>query len=424
MAKITATPKAADRTTTVAVNRQSLDIRKWREAIKMAERKEKPLRYKLYDIYDDVMLDAHVSTVIDKRKAAILNAKIEFRRNNMPVDSVNQQLESPWFLQFIEDLLDTRFWGFSLFQFYRNGDWIGYDLIPRKHVEPVAKLILPKQDSQSGEDYTSFANMLECGRPNDLGLLCKLSSYVIYMRNCMADYAQYIELFGQPIREGTYDGYDEEARQKLLNDLIEMGGSAVLVHPDNTTVKLHETNTSGNSAELYKTLIDICKGHITTLVLGNTLSTEAGESGSRALGEVQKESEEDKKEADRIFVLNTLNYELKDIFTNLGFDCRGGEFVFVQTQNIDLSKRILIDQSLRYMGLPMADDYFYDTYGVPKPDDYESLKNGSHYPQPGTPPRGTSAPVASMIPSFAPGKKHHINVPKNSNWKKVAGFFD
>lgn len=406
------------------INRQSLDIQNWREAINLAEKRINPRRYKLYDIYSDVLLDGHVTSVIEKRKASILNSKLQFQRNGQPVDDINTQLASPWFLQFLNDFIDTRFFGFSLFQFYRDGNNLNYDLIPRKHVDPHEKILLARQEQPFGEDYTTFQNMLACGDPTDLGLLCKIAGYTIYKRNCMADYAQFAELFGQPIREGTYDGYDDAARKKLLDDLSEMGGSSVIVHPAGTAVQLHEVANSSNSAFMYKTLIDICKSEISTLVLGNTLTTNAGDKGSRALGEVHKEAEDDKTESDRIFVLNTLNYFLSDIFTNLGFNCIGGEFYFVKNENTDLTVRVDIDQKLKLMGLPISDDYLYETYGIPKPDNYEELKLKAA----ATPPAKPVEPVfKNMLDDdfrFAPDKKKHINAERKNIWRKAVDFFD
>ena len=73
-------------------------------------------------------------------------------------------------------------------------------------------------------------------------------------------------------------------------------------------------------------------------------------------------------------ILDVLNYELTDIFTNLGMNTAGGEFSFVVPQDKNLSARILIDMQLKNAGLPMDDDYFYETYGIEKPKNYEELK--------------------------------------------------
>ena len=43
--------------------------------------------------------------------------------------------QSPWFNRLVGDILDAKFWGFSLCQFYKLQEWVDYDLVPRKHVD-------------------------------------------------------------------------------------------------------------------------------------------------------------------------------------------------------------------------------------------------------------------------------------------------
>ena len=117
-----------------------------------------------------------------------------------------------------------------------------------------------------------------------------------------------------------------------------------------------------------------CNDELSKLELGNTLTTEAGDTGTQALGTVHQSVEDKIERADQKMILDVLNYELTDVFTNLGMNTAGGEFSFVVPQNKDLSARVQIDQQLKNMGLPISDDYLYETYGIEKPKNYEELK--------------------------------------------------
>lgn len=66
-------------------------------------------RVRIYDIYSESLMDPHLFSVIQKRKSGVLGRKIEFRRNGMPDDKVNEQISSPWFLRFLEDALDAQY---------------------------------------------------------------------------------------------------------------------------------------------------------------------------------------------------------------------------------------------------------------------------------------------------------------------------
>ena len=74
-------------------------------------------------------------------------------------------------------------------------------------------------------------------------------------------------------------------------------------------------------------------------------------------------------------LLNTLNSDyFLGILALYGFPVEGGHFIFAQ--DIDLSaltQRINIDIQLADR-VPIDDDYWYVTYGIPKPDNYDELK--------------------------------------------------
>lgn len=161
-------------------------------ALKAAENVDFPCWSKLYDIYEDVLTDGHLSAVIQKRKSSILNMQVEFKRNGKVDEAIEEQLRSPWFRNFLSDLADTIQWGTSTFQFFRNGEWLGYDLIPRKHVNPVKRIILRRQTDITGDSFDDYADLVSIGNPRDLGILAKAALYVIYKRNATADWAQFI----------------------------------------------------------------------------------------------------------------------------------------------------------------------------------------------------------------------------------------
>jgi hypothetical protein len=110
--------------------RFGIDIADYMLAVRAFENVDYSRRFRLYDLFSDILMDTHLTSVIEKRKNAALASSIEFRRNGKPDEKVNKQIRSPWFRKFIGDILDAKFWGFSLVQFYRKGEWVNYDPIP------------------------------------------------------------------------------------------------------------------------------------------------------------------------------------------------------------------------------------------------------------------------------------------------------
>ena len=355
--------------------RFNIDTSDFMAAIHAAENVDYAQRTKLYDLYTDILLDAHLSSVIDKRKNAVLSSSVEFQRNGKPDDAINEQILSPWFYRCVSDILDARFWGFSLLQFYKNNEWIDYDLVPRKHVEPIRKLILSRQTDIQGISWDEFSDLLFVGRDADLGLLAKAAPWVIYKRNTTADWAQFSEVFGMPIQEYIYDTDDEDARERALQDANSIGSLATFIHGKDTELQLREAGNKTGSADVYERLVERCNSEISKLILGNTLTTESSDNGTQALGTVHKKVEESVAKADREYVLKVLNYDMTDIFARMGINTSGGKFCFPEKKDVDPNTEIsVLTQRHTTFSLPIDDDYLYEKFGIEKPKDYDQQK--------------------------------------------------
>ena len=355
--------------------RFGIDIADYTAAIRTAENVDFPRRYKLYDMYADILMDSHLSCVIEKRRNAVLCSDIEFRRNGKPDDKVNEQIRSPWFSRLVSDIIDSRFWGFTLCQFFKDGEWIDYNLIPRKHADPVRRIILRHQTDITGIAWDEYPDLLFVGRPDDLGLLAKAAPWVIYKRNTTGDWSQFSEIFGMPIQEYTYDTDDEGSRERAISDAANVGSLATFVHGKDTSLNLIEAGNKTGSADVYERLCERCNNEISKLFLGNTLTTESSDTGTQALGTVHKKGEDKITQSDRLYVLDVLNYEAAEILARMGIDTAGGEFCFPEKKDLDPTSKINILTQLRTgFNLPVDDDYLYEEFGISKPADYEQIK--------------------------------------------------
>ncbi len=355
----------------VQIRREALDIQAWRNAHRSAENIYNPRRYFLYNIYADVILDTHLFGIIEKREAAIKNNSFILKnKEGKENKNLSLLLNSPNFTNFITDALDTKFWGHSLFEFTFDKNTFTYNLIPRTNVIPERGIIVAHQYDTEGFDYTDAAyqkSTLAVGKKTDLGLLLQASPFVIYKRKCIAEYAQYIEIFGQPIREGIYDGFDDSLRQRLVEDMQAIGSSQIFVHPEGTKINFIEAAEKANSAKIYTEMIDLCNAEMSKLILGNTLTTQQGNNGARSLGEVHESAENIIKDSDKRYIENILNYQLKPLLVANGFSITEDEFFHInESEEIDYKTRIDIDTKLNAI-IPIDDDYFYTTYNIPKP---------------------------------------------------------
>ena len=332
-------------------------------------------RVRLYDMYESAAFDLHLSGVMDKRLRGVTQIPIEFQRNGKPDKVINKQLRSPWFKELRKELILSEFWGFSLLQLYVEEDQnIHFESINRKHYDPIKRKLLRFQGDMDGVPIESFQNMLFIGSERKLGIFAEILPAVLYKKGDIGDWARFCNIFGMPIREYTYDAGDEEARRRLIQDARRQGSNAVYIHPKDSDLTLIEAGNKTGSSELYRTFAEYWDSKMSIRILGNTLTTDVGSSGTQALGTVHKDEEDEMNADDREFILDILNYQMKDLFNALGFNTDGGEFVYAKKDKIDVAQQIDIVQKCSNMGLPIDDDYLYDTFGIEKPKDYNALK--------------------------------------------------
>ena len=172
-----------------------------------------------------------------------------------------------------------------------------------------------------------------------------------------------------------YDDYDEATRAKLEQGLQEWGGAGYSIHPRSTELKIHETGGSTGSNEVYDRLIAACDASISKTILGNTLTTEQGENGARSLGEVHKEVEDAKTLSDQRLLLSILNTKFRAILKRFGLNVTGG-MIWYKSPDKDwtaLQTKWNVIDSISDK-VPVADDYIYEEFDIPKPENYEELK--------------------------------------------------
>lgn len=352
------------------------DINKYISSIKAAQGIDFSRRSRLYDMYESASLDLHLDGVIDKRLRGVTRLPIEFQRDGEPDEEINRQLASPWMKELRQDIILSKFWGFSLLQFYLDEEGrIRYDLIPRKHYDPIHRIILHQQNDTSGTPIEEYENMVFVGKERSLGMLSVLMTAVLYKRNNIGDWAKFCEIFGIPIRKYTYNAGDEETRKRLLKDATTQGVGAVYITPAESGLELIEAGNKSGSSELYEKFTDYWDRAISIRVLGNTLTTDASSTGTQALGTVHKEVEDEMTEDDCSTILDTLNYYILPVFANLGFNVAGGEFVYAKREEVAPQERADLYLKAKQLGLPLDDDEIYETLGIRKPQDYDAQRS-------------------------------------------------
>lgn len=358
----------------LSVDRTPKDVASFRHAHRMAEQINTPNRTRLYDLYSDVELDTHLSGCIEKRTSSVLNKRLVFKKDGKEVAEVADLIKSNEFREVIKLIMGSLWWGIKGIEFI-PGPVFAFEEIPNKHIRPDKKLLVVNQSDQEGIPYEPISNVWIIGQPKNLGLYLKASFYALIKKGNAADWAAYSEIFGQPVIIAKYDAYDDNARLQLQEVMQNAGGSLRLQIPKQADFDIVDGKSANGDGQLQNRLHTACNDELSVLILGNTETTSSSHGGSNAKAREHSEQQDEITKSDLVFVENTLNSErFLNILYSYGYPITGGRFKIELEANIThLEKRISIDERLARL-VPIDDDYFYNTYSLPKPANYEAIK--------------------------------------------------
>ncbi len=347
-----------------SADRGKKDISVWRNALIAAESVYYPNRARLYDLYDDVMLDGHLSGVISKRIDAVINKELFFECNGKKDHTFDELIRSLPFRNIMQLILETQLWGLSGVEFIPGKD-LAFEKIPRKHIKPEQGIIAFEQTGTDGIPYNSLDNVWVLGEPSDLGLLLKCAPLCLYKRGGLSDWAEYIEIFGQPVRIIRYDSYDEQTKMELRKVLEESGSSLSVMLPRQADFEIKDGKQSNSDGDLQLSFIKLLNEEMSIIILGNTDTTNSSSSSGYAQSKIHLQQQYEITRSDLSYTAAMLNDpKFHAILSSYGYPVAGGKFVFSKDMDIDyLTRRIAIDKEVAEK-ITIPASYWYDTYGI------------------------------------------------------------
>lgn len=348
--------------------RDGFDIARWRTAIKQAEDPKEPDRTLLYDIYNDIQCDSHLTAVLEKRIEYIKGCNLVFSENGKENPAITELIQSTWFGDLLGDILSARFWGYTaVWLDLSGGIFQKYKLLNRCHIIPEKGLFVEKRGARTGMDilnppYSDF--ILTAGKTDDLGILLRAVPWVLLKRGDVSDWATFNELYASPFRVGTYPAFNQAVKSELEAAVKNSYARAYAILPEGTKLEFIQNNGTGSSSSAYNALADFCDKQLSKLFLHSTMTTDA--EGGEYKGDVHERSEQGVHKSDRRFVQNVLNSRLAILLERHGFNPGTGKFVFPEEDHICLKDRLDMDLKLSEK-IVIPDEYWYERYNLPVP---------------------------------------------------------
>lgn len=129
------------------------------------------------------------------------------------------------------------------------------------------------------------------------GLFRMLVWPFIFKNYAHRDLAEFLEIYGLPLRLGTYNpSATKEDKATLLRAVVNIGHDAAAIIPESMKIDFQSAAKGDNKA--FDSMIAGMEKIISKVVLGGTLTGGEGEHGTQALGQVHNELRHDLLESD------------------------------------------------------------------------------------------------------------------------------
>lgn len=238
-----------------------------------------PKTFQIQNIYLDAIQDAHLTSLIyNSRILAVKNKRFVIRNANDEVDQEKSKLlKKRWFKEIIQWALESRFFGYSLIHIAEaGGGQVGkVELLPRQHVIPERNLLVKEQGDDKGVDYTEFPEWLLYAQlgSDAVGLLEKAIALTIVKRHSWANWDEFEQIFGIPIRIAKTVSQSKKVQEEIQGWLEEMGTAAYAIFPQGTEVEIKENN-SKDAFQVFFQKIQAVNQELSKLILGQTGTTD------------------------------------------------------------------------------------------------------------------------------------------------------
>mgnify|MGYP000845827829 FL=1 len=286
--------------------------------------------------------DSDIAANMGTRKRALLtlNWRVAPPRNATPEeeklsDQAYEMMDSlPTLEDLIMDLMDAVGHGFSALEV----EWVFSDglYLPRNFIHRPQSwfkwdkddgLLLRTRENPEGEALWPLGWVVHTQKSRSVqqarnGLFRTLAWLYMFKHYAVHDFAEFLELYGMPIRIGKYGaGATQKEKNTLLRAVAEIGHNAAGIMPEGMEIELHNA-ASGTTATSnpFLQMADWCEKSAARLILGQTLTSGAdGKSSTNALGNIHNEVRRDLLGSDAKQVAQTITSQIIGPFLQINY---------------------------------------------------------------------------------------------------------
>ena len=266
------------------------------------------------------------------------------------------------------------------------------------------------------------------------GLFRMLVWPFIFKNYAVRDLAEFLEIYGLPMRVGTYSpSATKEDKATLLRAVVGIGHDAAAIIPEGMLIDFKEAAKGDNKA--FDSMITHMEKIISKVVLGGTLTGGEGEHGTQALGQVHNELRHDLLESDARQVCGTVTGQLiyPILAINKGMtDMRRCPHLVLDTQQpedvklyadsipklVGMGMRIKRSWAHQKLKIPEADEKDTEILVIPKP---EMVLPPDERPLATPPAKPGQAKLRAQLPGAQPDELDELAADMLAQWQEGMG---
>lgn len=376
------------------------------------------------DLADDMLeRDGHVFSELDKRTAAVAPVSWEVKapRNATAAEQAATERVASWLADLpdwaglLRGLMDGVLKGFAAFEM--TWDMQGRELLPaqldfrpqRWFCQSECRTQIHLRDASAwGQPLKPFGWIVHRHRSMNgylarNGLVRVLALPYLFKWLGTSSFAEFLELYGLPIRIGKYPtGATPAEKSRLLAAVVGLGRKAAGIIPQGMQIDLEKATASGTEVP-FEAMCNRMDAIQSKVIVGQTLTSGEGQHGTQALGKVHNEVRMDIRDSDLQQLAATLTAQV--IWPMVALNIAGIErrrcprLEFITAEGEDLAEYADNLPKLAGAGLRIGVAWAHERLRIPMAADGEPVLAVQAAP---AAPAGTPQPPAKAALKAAP----------------------
>lgn len=337
--------------------------------------------------------DTHLFSQLQTRKLAVTGLDWEIQpaspddADKKIAEFIQDQLKNlDSFADCIMDMLDAIGKGISFQELeweYRDGHTViaGIEYVhPKKFFwDAITDEIRVRTD-----DYPSGIELPEnkfaihkykarSGHPSKAGILRVIAWMYLFKNYDVKDWVSFCEVFGMPLRLGTYDATaSEDDKLALMDAIVQLGTDAAGIVPAGTSIQFIESQKQ-SSVDIYERLARFCDEQMSKAIVGQTMTADSG--SSLAQSKTHNEVRKDLTAGDCTALMSTIRRDIIRplVLYNFGPGAKAPYFVINSADADDLKEVSEIYTTLSAAGLEIPKKFLYKKFNIPEPENGEPV---------------------------------------------------